>query len=55
MTKTDLIKQGSVASKFFPDEDLVVSPHRNNEVGSLDQLLGELSWDMSAWISTLLA
>jgi len=34
--KTDLIKQGNVTSKLFPNEDLVVSPHRNDKVGSLD-------------------
>ena len=42
-----MIKQGNVTSKFFPDEDLVISPHRNDEVGSLDQLLGKLSLNMS--------
>ena len=54
VAKTDLMKQGNVTSKLFPDEDLVVSPHRNHKVGSLDQLLGELSLDMSGWISSLL-
>ena len=47
VAETDLIKQGNVTSKLFPDEDLVVSPHCNDEVGSLDQLLGKLSLDMS--------
>ena len=55
VAETDLIKQGNVASKLFPNEDLVVSPHRNDEVGSLDQLLGELSLDVCGWISAFLA
>ena len=37
-----MIKQGNVTSKLFPDEDLVISPHRNDEVGGLDQLLGKV-------------
>jgi hypothetical protein len=36
VAKTDLIKQGNVTSKLFPNEDLMVSPHRNDKVGSLD-------------------
>jgi hypothetical protein len=40
---------------LFPNEGLVVSPHRNDEVGGLDQLFGELSLDVCSWISTLLA
>ena len=55
VAEADLIKQGNIASKLFPDEDLVVSPHRNDKVGSLDQLLGELSLDVSGGISSLLA
>ena len=39
MAETDLIKQGNVASEVFPNEDLVVSPHCNDKVGSLDQFL----------------
>src|SRR4029077_2282608 len=35
VTETDLIKQGNVASKLFPNEDLVVSPHCNDKIGSL--------------------
>jgi hypothetical protein len=54
VAETDLIKQGNVSSKLFPNEGLVVSPHRNDEVGSLDQLLGELSLDVSGCISSLL-
>jgi hypothetical protein len=55
VAETDLIKQGNVASEVFQNEDLVVSSHRNDEVGSLDQLLGELSLDVCGWISALLA
>jgi hypothetical protein len=44
VAETDLIKQGNVASKLFPNEDLVVSPHRNDEVDSLDQLLVSCRW-----------
>jgi hypothetical protein len=55
VTETDLIKQGNVASEVFQNEDLVVSPHRNDEVGSLDQLLGELPLNVCGWISALLA
>jgi len=55
VTETDLIKERNVASKLFPNKDLVVSPHRNDEIGSLDQLLGELSLDVCGWISALLA
>ena len=55
VAETELIKQGNVESKLFPNEDLVVSPHRNDEVGSLDQLLGELSLDVSGWINAFLA
>ena len=47
VAETEMIKQGNVTSKLFPDEDLVISPHRNDEVGSLDQLLGKLSLNMS--------
>ncbi len=54
MAETELIKQGNVSSKLFPNEGLVVSPHRNDEVGSLDQLLGKLSLDVSSCISSLL-
>jgi hypothetical protein len=39
-------------SIFFPDERLVVSPHRNDEVGGLDQFLGKLPLDV-ARISSL--
>ena len=53
--ETDLIKQRNLASKLFPDEDLVVSPHCHNEVGRLDQLFGELSLDVTGRISTLFA
>jgi hypothetical protein len=55
VTETDLIKQGNGASEVFLNEDLVVLPHRNDEVGGLDQLLGELSLDVCGWISALLA
>src|SRR5215831_10643915 len=55
VAEADLIKQGSVASKLFPNEDLVVSPHCNDKIGSVDQLLGELPLDMTGWISSLLA
>jgi hypothetical protein len=55
VAETNLIKQGNVTSEVFPNEDLVVSPHCNDEVGSLDQLLGELSLDVCGWISALLA
>ena len=36
VSETGLIKQGNVASKLFPNEDLVVSPHCNDKVGSLN-------------------
>jgi len=55
VAETDLIKQGNVASEVFQNEDLVVSSHRNDKVGSLDQFLGELSLDVFSWISSLLA
>ena len=42
VAETNLIEQGNVASKLFPYEDLVVSPHCHNEVCGLDQLLGKL-------------
>lgn len=53
VAKTDLIKQGNVVSILFPDERLVVSPHRNDEVGGLDQFLGKLSLDVTSRISSL--
>lgn len=53
VAETDLIKQGNVQFKLFPDEELVVSPHRNNKVGSLDQFLGKLPRDVCAGISAL--
>ena len=55
VVKTDLIKQRNITSKMLPNEDLVVSSHCNDKISSLDQLLGELSWDMSGRISSLLA
>jgi hypothetical protein len=55
VAETDLIKQGNVASEVFQNEDLVVSSHRNDEVGSLDQLFGGLSLNVCSWISSLLA
>ena len=55
VAKTDLIKQRDIMSKLFPNEDLVVSSHCNDKISSLDQLLGELSWDVSGRISSLLA
>jgi hypothetical protein len=54
VAETELVKQGNVSSKLFPNEGLVVSPHRNDEVGSLDQLLGKLSLDVSSCISSFL-
>ena len=51
--KTDLIKQGNGLSILFPDERLVVSPHRNDEVGGLDQLLGKLPLDVTNRIRSL--
>jgi len=53
--ETYLIKQGSVESKLFPDEDLVIPSHCNDKVGSVDQLLGELPLDMTGQIGSLLA
>ncbi len=53
VAKTDLIKQGNVLSIFFPDVCLVVSSHRNDEVGGRDQLLGKLSLDVTGRISSL--
>ena len=44
---TDLVEQGNVASELFPDEGLVVSPQSNDEVGTIDQFLCQLSWDVS--------
>ena len=54
VTETDLIKQRNVAAKLFPNEDLVVSPHRNDEVGSPNEISGELSLDVCGGISSLL-
>ena len=54
VAETDLIEQGNVSSKLFPNEGLVVSPHCNDEVGSLDQLLGKLSLNVSGYIRSLL-
>lgn len=54
VAETELIKQGHVSSKLFPNEGLVVSPHCNDEVGSLDQLLGKLSLNVSGYIRSLL-
>lgn len=53
--ETDLIKERNIAPELFPNIGLVVSPHRENEVGSLDQLLSELSLHMCRGISTLLS
>ena len=53
MPETDLIKQRYVTSKLFSDKDLVVSPHRNDEVGSLNQFLGLLPWDVCGGIRAL--
>ena len=53
VAETDLIKQGNVQFKLFPDKELVVSPHRNDEVGSLNQFLGQLPWDVCGGISAL--
>jgi hypothetical protein len=55
VAETDLIKQGNVPAKLLPNKNLMVSPHRDDEVGSLDQLPGQLSLDMCGWISALLA
>src|SRR5580765_8123725 len=55
VAEADLIKQGNVSSKLFPNEDLVVSPHCNHKIGRVDQLLGELPLDMTGRISSLLA
>ena len=38
VTETDLIKQRNVAPKLFSNEDLVVAPHCNDEVGTFDRL-----------------
>jgi hypothetical protein len=54
VAKTDLIKQRNVAPKLFPNEELMVSPHRNNEVGTFDQFLGQLSWDVCGEIRAFL-
>jgi hypothetical protein len=35
VAETGLIKQGNITPKLFPNEDLVVSPHCNDKVGSL--------------------
>ena len=32
LAETDLSKQGNITSVSFPNEGLVVSPHRNNKV-----------------------
>ena len=55
VAETDLIKQRNVSSILFPDEGLVVSPHRNDDVGSLDQFLGKLSLDVTSRINSLFA
>jgi hypothetical protein len=54
VTETDLIKQRHVAPKLFPNEEPVVSPHRNDEVGTFDQFPGQLSWDMCGEIRAFL-
>ena len=55
VAETDLIKQRNVTSKLFPDKDLVISPHCNDEIGSVDEFLGELSLNMRGGIDALLS
>jgi hypothetical protein len=55
VAETDLIKEWNIVPKLFPNIGLVVSPHRQNEVGSLDQFLGQLSLHMCGRVSALLA
>jgi len=55
VAETNLIKERNITPKLFPNKDLVVSPHRHDEVGSLDHLLGKLSLDTYGWISAFLA
>ena len=50
-----MMEKWNVSSKSFPDEDLVVSPHCHDEVGSFDQLSGELPLDVTGRISAFLA
>ena len=55
VAKTDLIKQRNVAPKLFPNEELVVSPHRDDKVGPFDQFPGQLSRNVCGEISAFLA
>ena len=54
VTETDLIEKRNFAPKLFSNEELVVSPHCNDEVGTFDQFSGQLSRDMCGEISTFL-
>jgi len=53
--ETDLIKQGNVAPILFSNKHLVILPHRNDEVGTFDHFLGQLSCDMCREIAAFLA
>lgn len=55
LAQADLIKEGRFTPEPFLNVILVVSSHRHDEVGSLDQLPGQLSLDMGGWISAPLA